>query len=336
MSESRIPLVSFVVPCYNYGRFVPDCLASILQQDGDYPFEIIAIDDASSDNTLQILEEIKDPRLRIIRHEKNEGHVKTITQGLRESRGELVARIDPDDRYRSCFLAQTVPIFERHPEVGFAYGDAAVIDSTGRVNVERSDRVHNGRDFKGNELIPLLLENFICAPTVIARRAAWIETLPVPPGLAFSDWYFNVMIARKYDVYYVDRVLADYRVHSQNLHTRTILDRTEEPSILWMLDHVFGLEEQTPRLEQEKQAAKRDIYASHYWTLANKYFGARMNEDARRCYERILDYSPGYLRSGAFLRRYAATCVSREWYERGKNLWRGAPADSAGRNGTWL
>lgn len=58
------PLISFVVPCYNYGRFLPDCLNSIFRQEGDYNFEIIAIDDCSTDNTLQILEAISDPRLK--------------------------------------------------------------------------------------------------------------------------------------------------------------------------------------------------------------------------------------------------------------------------------
>src|SRR5437667_10156716 len=142
--------------------------------------------------------------MRVIRHEQNEGHVKTISQGLRESRGQFVARIDPDDRYRPCFLREALPRLQSHPEVGFVYGDVALIDAQGNVNVERCDRVHGGKDYKGNEFITLLLENFVCAPTVIARREAWLQTLPVPPNLAFSDWYFNLMIARRHQFYYVD------------------------------------------------------------------------------------------------------------------------------------
>src|SRR5690349_3878197 len=88
--------VSFVVPCYNYGRFLTDCLSSIFRQEGDYSFEIVAVDDASTDDTLHVLEAFADPRLKVVRHESNQGHVKTITRGLREASGQFIARIDPD------------------------------------------------------------------------------------------------------------------------------------------------------------------------------------------------------------------------------------------------
>src|SRR6478609_3872924 len=97
----NLPLVSFVVPCYNYGRFLPDCLASIFAQEGRQDFEVIAIDDASTDDTLEVLRSFADSRMQVISHAKNLGHVATVNEGLSQARGELVARIDPDDRYRS-------------------------------------------------------------------------------------------------------------------------------------------------------------------------------------------------------------------------------------------
>ncbi len=315
MSESLTPLVSFVVPCYNYGRYLPDCLSSIFGQEGKYPFEIIAIDDASGDNTLEVLERFKDPRLRVLRHQKNEGHVKTITQGLQEARGSLVARIDPDDRYRSCFLAEVVPLFERHREVAFVYGDAALINSEGRLNCERTDRIHKGRAFKGNEFIALLLDNFVCAPTVIARREAWLETIPVPPDLAFSDWYFNLMIARKHEFCYVNRVLADYRVHASNHHAKVVVNRTEEPSIFFLLARIFSETETTPELERAKQSAHDRVYAAQYLTLANKYFGAGMSTDARRCYLQVIRHAPATLSSPTVMRRLLATYLDQDLYK---------------------
>lgn len=315
MTKPETPLVSFVVPCYNYGRYLPDCLASIFGQEGNYPFEIIAIDDASGDNTLEVLARFQDPRLRVIQHKKNAGHVKTISQGLKEARGSLVARIDPDDRYRSCFLAEAVPLFERHREVGFVYGDAALIDSEGRLNSERTDRIHKGQAFKGNEFIALLLENFVCAPTVIARRKAWLDTLPVPPDLAFSDWYFNLMIARKHEFCYVNRVLADYRVHGSNHHAKVVINRTEEPSILFLLNRIFSETETRPELERAKQAARRKVYATQYLTLANKYFGSLMPADARRCYLQVIRHAPAALLSPTVMRRLLATYLDQDIYK---------------------
>src|SRR5690349_4043684 len=103
------PLVSFVVPCYNYARYLTDCLSSIFQLRGGFDIEVIAIDDCSRDNTLEILNSFSDPRLKVIKHVSNKGHVFTVNEGLEQTRGNYVARIDPDDRYRADFLIETVP-----------------------------------------------------------------------------------------------------------------------------------------------------------------------------------------------------------------------------------
>jgi glycosyltransferase involved in cell wall biosynthesis len=318
--------VSFVVPCYNYARYLPDCLDSIFAQDGTSDFEVIAIDDASTDGTLDVLARYNDPRLRVLRHEKNRGHVATITEGLHAARGEFVARIDPDDRYRPYFLSEVLPRFARHRDVALVYGDAAMIDADGRLNAAATDRVHGGAEFTGSEFIPLLMQNFICAPTVIARRAAWLEALPVPPNLAFNDWYFNLMIARRHPFHFTPRVLAEYRVHAVNHHTLIVRNRSEEPSIRLLLDTIFGQTEIDPKLERRKRAVRGRAYAAQYLTLANKYFGNWMAGDARRCYLEAVRNYPLHLLSPTILRRLAATWLDERTYVRLKRLVGRSPA----------
>jgi glycosyltransferase involved in cell wall biosynthesis len=310
---NHTPRVSFVVPCYNYGRFLDDCLGSIFAQEGDHDFEIIAIDDCSSDNTREVIESFRDPRLRVILHEKNQGHIRTIAQGLQEARGRYVARIDADDRYRPCFLNDTVSRLERHPEVGFVYGDAAIIGPEGEIYEDRTPSEH-AREFKGNELISLLLSNHICAPTVIARREAWLGALPIREDLAFSDWFYNLMIARRYEFFYVNRVLADYRVHNSNHHTMIVRNRTEEPSIEYVLDRIFSERETDPELERKKQAVRGRVYARQFAMLADRYFGSDMVEDARRCYVRALRSSPAEAFNAGRARRLLATFLDPNVY----------------------
>src|SRR5437667_2313631 len=321
---SDTPQVTFVVLCYNTEPFVAECIESILEQQGSTNWEIVAVDDCSTDSTAQVLGRFRDPRLRVIRHVENRGHAESVTEALRLARGTFVARIDSDDRYRPDFLLRTLPILEKHPEVGLVYGDAALINSDSEETEPSSDRWHQGKNFKGNELVALLEQNFICAPTVIARREAWLECLPAPNHLAFHDWYFTVNIAREYEFYYLSEVLADYRVHANNLHSAIVLNKTEEPSLLWLLDQVYRTTERMPELEGQKQRAKRRVYASHYWVLANKYFGANMNSDARRCYLKAIGYLPQRALSLALLRRLIATFVKRDWYERSKLFFKSA------------
>lgn len=332
MSTDRTPLISFVLPCYNYGRFLPDCLGSIFRQEGDWNFEVIAVDDASTDDTLAVLEQFSDPRLHVVRHERNRGHAQAFTSGLQAARGEFIARIDPDDRYRPEFLNRTVPIFHKYPEVGMVYGNTSLIGEAGQEDAPRCDRKHGGRDFKGCELIELLEWNFICAPTIIARRDCFLRQLPIPSHLAFHDWYFTVRIARETEFYYVDAVIADYRVHSANLHSRIVLDKSEERSIFWFLEEIYKLEERTPELQHRKLQAKRSIYGRQYVTLADKYFGASMNADARRCYWQAIKRQPGRLFDAATARRFGGTMIGRNFYERMKAAFKGRGSSSVAPN----
>lgn len=312
------PQVSFAVLNYNNGRFLRDCLDSILRQKGGHEFEIILVDDASTDSSDEIARSYTDPRIRFVRHERNQGHIATVNDALRHSSGDYIARVDSDDRYRPDFLNEVLAIFSQHPEVGLVYGDAAIINDQGEINTECSDRVHAGRDFKGNELVRLLEENFICSPTVIARREAWQQTLPAPEGLAFHDWYFTAMMARRWDFFYLHKVIADYRVHAGNWHTAIVRNRQEEPSIFALLDRIYAETEIDPQRERAKRAARRRVYGRHYLTLADKYFGTYMNVDARRCYLQAVRHHPSYLLRFGIQRRLLATVVGRNGYEAGK------------------
>lgn len=320
-SKSAVPapLVSFVVPCYNYARYLPDCLKSIFGQEGNFDFEIIAVDDASTDETADVLRSFPDPRLHVITHAANLGHVRTVSEGLRAARGTFIARIDPDDRYRSRFLVSVMEKFEAFPEVGLVYGDVALIDEEGQVTLERSDTQHGGRDRKGNDLVALMERNFICSPTVIARREAWVSALPVPEWLAFHDWYFTLMIARHYEFYYVNEILADYRVHSANHHSKVVANKTEESSVFWLLEQIFNTQESAAELEAAKQQARARIFGAQFLDMAEKYFGSGYYADARRCYFAALRRRPAVILSPGPTRRLMATFLGRGFYESSKS-----------------
>jgi hypothetical protein len=164
------------------------------------------------------------------------------------------------------------------------------------------------------------MENFVCAPTVIARRQAWLDTLPVPPGLAFSDWYFNVMIARRHDFYYVDEVLAEYRVHNANHHSAIVVNGTEEPSIRLLLDRVFSEIETDPDLQRKKEWWRGRVYSSQTLILGDKYFGLGMLSDARRSYLAAIRHSPAHALRITVLRRLLATYLKPTDYRRLKRV----------------
>jgi glycosyltransferase involved in cell wall biosynthesis len=309
------PELTFVVRAYNYGRYLAECLNSIFAQSDAPRFDVLVIDDASDDNTPEVLAAIDDPRLVVIRHKRNRGHAHTMNEALRLAKGEYVARIDPDDRYRPHFAAVAVEVLRRRPAVGLVYGDVALIDDQGRMTRSRTYSRPTPGDFEGNEFLRLLAGNFICSASVVARREAWLACGDVPEWLACDDWFFNLMIAHRHDLHFIDDVVADYRVHDGNHHTRVVRDRTEEPSVIWLLNRVFAETEDCAQEEAAKRRVRRRVYADHYLALADKYFGLAMTSDARRCYLRALGWDPQVsLRLGP-MRRLAATMVGQRRYE---------------------
>lgn len=323
MPTGRDPEVTFVVLCYNHARFVGECLDSILAQRGAFEFEVVVVDDASTDDSAGVLGRYTDPRVRVIQHARNQGHARTVEDGLRAARGTFVARIDGDDRYKPGYLEAVVPILRGMSAIGLVYGNVELIDDRGAVTGVGIDEVHGRSNRGGDELLRLLEKNFICAPTVIARREAWLQALPVPAGLAFHDWYFTVMMARRWPLFHRGEILADYRVHAGNLHTAIVLDRTEEPSIFRVLDMVFGEASPTTPPGRAMLRSRRRIYGAHHLTLARKYFGAGMIGDARRCYLRAIAYRPAYLADWSVSRQCFGALVGQRAYTKLKAFARG-------------
>jgi glycosyltransferase involved in cell wall biosynthesis len=310
------PLVSFCVTAYNTEQYIAECLDSILNQQGNYDFEVIIVDDASTDDTEQAVAEYRDSRIRYIRHTSNQGAFVTVNRGFEEARGKFIARIDSDDRYASNFLMSAVPILQQHSEVGLVYGDIAMMNQSGRITSTRGNIQRGDRPIKGNELIPLLIKNYIPAPTILAKREAWADALPVPQGYNFCDWYLSLGIAKKWEFFYLDKVLADYRIHPQNMHRTMIHDKMGERITFQVLDEILN----DPELIEKTQAFRVEIYSMHYLTLADKYFGCQIYDDARRCYIWAIRYQPQLLFNRAVMRHLLGTLLGSQIYETSKAI----------------
>jgi glycosyltransferase involved in cell wall biosynthesis len=304
-----MPLVSFVIPSYNFGRYVRETIEGALRQEGGYDLEVVVVDDASTDESVAVIRSITDPRVRLYCHERNQGHIVTINEGFEYARGRYIARIDSDDRHRACFLRETLPVFERHPKVGMVYGIAALMDQAGQVANEPTPQP--GGDRMGDQFVELLLKNFVTAPTVIASREAWQKALPIPNGLGFSDWYLSLQIAKRYPLYFRNCVLADYRVHPEGMHVKMTPDYSEERTIHRLLGEIFQAADGDPRLHRMRGR----IYGAQYLQLAEKYFGFQMNRDARRCYLQALRHQPSLVFRRGVPRRLLASLTSRRAYD---------------------
>lgn len=128
-----MPLISVVIPAYNYGRYLPCAINSILDQNG-LALEVVIVDDCSTDDTpQQVTPFLADPRLRYLRNANNLGAVRNINKAVSEARGDFILLLGADDFLLPGSLAALLTTLEKYPEAGFAYGNYVFADENDTV-----------------------------------------------------------------------------------------------------------------------------------------------------------------------------------------------------------
>lgn len=125
-----MPAVSVVMPVYNVEHYVAESIRSVLAQSFTN-FELIIVNDASTDSSLAICESFDDPRIRIV-SQKNRGLAGARNTGIRHATGRYVALLDSDDLWTIDKLAQHVAHLDANPDVGVSYSPSSFIDEHGR------------------------------------------------------------------------------------------------------------------------------------------------------------------------------------------------------------
>lgn len=217
------PRVSFVIPCYNYGRFLTQALDSLLDQTFQ-ALEIIVIDDASTDETAEVLDRYKtEPRVRIVRHKENERHIRSYNEGLRLARGQFVGILSADDYClsRDAIMRQ-VTTFDENPRVGMVYAAYALVRNGHVVDSMvpwPNDFVRNGLD----EFRCLMWGNYVLHSGTLLRRevqaALGFYDATLPQSADLDMW---LRAATRVDVGYIAEQLYAYRLHVQNMQHKGI------------------------------------------------------------------------------------------------------------------
>jgi glycosyltransferase involved in cell wall biosynthesis len=210
-----MPIVSVVVPLFNKERYIRRCLESICRQTMP-DFEVVVVDDGSSDRSADMAESIADPRIRVIRQE-NRGEGGARNRGIREARGELIAFLDADDEWLPGFLEAIGDLRRAYPEAGIlATGyrryrngsrDMETTLAGPSSGYRRLIRSYHCLAMKGN---PVCSSNTAIPRCVLAETGGFLEGEPY--GADRDLW---VRITLKYPVAYDVRILSIY--HSEAL-----------------------------------------------------------------------------------------------------------------------
>ncbi len=214
-----MPQVSVVMATYNNALFIQNCIDSILQQQFT-DFEFIIINDASTDNTSQILETYNEPRLKIYHNLENLGLAGSLNLGLQHATGAYIARMDGDDITLSGRLAAQVAFLDTYPNVGVVGTERLLLYENEKVYTPYSPlrTTHNCIAWR------VFMGGAFCHPTLMLRRSILETVGGYDPTLIYggedSDLYVRLLGKTTFANLATPYLL--YRQHKDSITARNI------------------------------------------------------------------------------------------------------------------
>lgn len=238
-----MPRVSVLLTCYNHIRYLPPAMDALRSQTFA-DFEVIALDDGSSDGTREWLAQQSDPWLKTVFNEKNLGTYGTLNAGLELAQGEFVAVLNDDDLWAPEKLERQVAMMDARPEIGLVHTDGVFIDGEGKEFEGEPLGFAFPKTETGDLLLTLVYSNKIIASAVLARAECFRQLGGFNQEYFGSgDWEMWYRIAEKWQVGFVAERLTAYRVHGANAsHKLDKIWQDDEKLRTWISGRLSALE----------------------------------------------------------------------------------------------
>jgi len=208
------PLVSVIIPCFNAEKTINDTLNSALKQQG-VNFEIIIINDGSTDNTLSLLQQYKDPRVHLF-NAKNSGVSESRNIGVQLSKGQYLAFLDADDLWASNYLASHLEAFSKAPRLGLSYAKIQFLRADGQET-----QVFSSPYNRPITAFEMMAENRVCTSSnMVCRREVFEQVGGFNEEMSYSEdqeWLLRIACHGQWDIVGLKACLLGYRASSNGL-----------------------------------------------------------------------------------------------------------------------
>ena len=256
-------VISVIIPTYNSDKYISEAIHSVLRQTCT-EYEIIVIDDGSTDSTRQIIEN-NFPQIRYF-YIPNQGVSKARNYGIQRARGEFIAFLDADDLWLPEKLGKQLKLFMADQELMLAFTAHRVFNDNGFKDLNFSK---NERLMKGDVVKNIFLYSHVTTSTVMVRRQVFQEIGYFEENLkAAEDDNLWMRIALKFRIHLLDEVLVHYR------WTENSLSRSEYNLLDGVLKNIDLIEKKYPDLRKRLGRATirrkmSNIYAYYGYYLFN-------------------------------------------------------------------
>ena len=215
------PLVSVIIPTFNYGRYISLAIESLQKQ--SYPvehIEIIVVDDGSTDNTLEVLEPFIEKKVIRYYYQTNKGKASSTRHAIKKSNGKYIFNLDADDYYLPDKIANSVKLFEAYEKLVHVGSSAKIFyQETESWGVEKLPSDIVGRVMNGNWLLQRFYKNNIHygAGSTYAARACNLKAIEIPDAVdMYIDEFLLLSVLPFGESYLIEEPQSVWRVHSNN------------------------------------------------------------------------------------------------------------------------
>ena len=256
------PKVSVCMPNYNYGNYIGKSIQSVLDQTFK-DFELIIVDDASTDNSISEIKKFSDNRIHFYQNEKNIGRLKNINKALSIAQGIYIILLPSDNLISPNILERSVSVLDLNKNVGLVHSSYEAIDINGSI----IDRPHNdySEHIEDGEIIfkKLIFNKYrICVSTALVRKECY-DTLGLfneaVTGGADRDMWMRICLG-DYDIAYINEILGYERKHDRNItifHLSTNLSGMNRYRVLKMT--FLNLPEKKKHLSHLEDSAIKEL-----------------------------------------------------------------------------
>ncbi len=252
------PLVSVCIPAYNNAAYIKETIDSILKQTWKN-LELVICDDKSKDNTIEVIESIKDDRIRLCKNEKNLGMSGNWNKCLHECKGEFIKLICADDMLREDAIEKEVRALIEHPKAVLAESDTQLFDLNGKPKgFYKRYKTSGLTDGKMIARKGFFVKNYFGSPVANTFRRSALEEVG-----GFDTWYtyildydFWVELACRGNVYIIHEPLNYFRVRNDS-NTGEVM--VGDKSDAYVKEHIHLLNKFKDELNLSDADIKRSV-----------------------------------------------------------------------------
>ncbi len=275
------PLVSVIIPNYNYSRYIAEAIDSVLNQTYSN-IEVIVVDDGSKDNSEEVIRGYGSEIVSIF--QQNRGVSAARNAGVEKSRGIFICFLDADDSWFRTKVESQLARFEDE-QIGLAHVGVEEIDANGNPLGQNLDGMEG---LVSKELLlferPVILGG---GSGVMIRRSVFDEVGGFDTRLSTSaDWDFSYQVSSRYQVGFVNEVLLRYRIHGSNMHSNIrVMER----------DMLIGYRKAFAGRSEVDRSLRRKSYGNLHRVLAGSHFRSGNYPEFAKNAVKCLGLTPGNL-----------------------------------------